>query len=164
MTEVPVTMNPDAMWLEDYAEEEGAEESGTVVPEYVRMRLEHDGLASRAAQLSQALAERRAEAMAELVASILGWWDNHGFARADLMVELNKKVPPAKVKAKTKPKAKAKVVQHVTLFADPACPGQIYKRGPYPAWMRSRMAALGMDPGDIDARREYKNTYLQVVG
>ena len=162
MTEVLKTMDADSMWLEDYAEEEGAEESGTVVPEYVRMRLEHDDLASRAAQLSQALAERRAEAMTELVASILGWWDNHGFARADLMVELNKKVPP--VKAKPKSKVKAKVVQHVTLFADPVCPGQIYKRGPYPAWMRDRMAALGMDPGDIDARREYKNTYLQVVG
>lgn len=164
MTEVPVTMNPDAMWLEDYAGEDEAEESGTEVPEYVRMRLEHDELASRAAHLAEVLVERKAEAMAELVESILGWCDNHGFARADLMIELNKAVPPVKVKAKPKSKAKAKVVQHVTLFADPACPGKIYKRGPYPAWMKDRMLALGMDPGDIDSRRKYKETHLHVVG
>ena len=164
MTEVLETMAPDSIWLEDYAIEEEAEERGTAVPEYVTLRLEHDELALRAAQISQVLVERRAEAMAELVASILGWCDSHGFSRADLMVELNKAVPPVKVKAKPKSKVKAKVTQHVTLFADADCPGQIYKRGPYPAWMRDRMVELGMDPSSLDARREYKKTYLHVVG
>lgn len=164
MTEVLETPNPDSVWLEDYAVPEEGVDGGTEVPEYVRMHLEHEELTARVTSLSKELTDRRAEAMKELVASVLGWCDSHGFARADLMVELNKAVPPVKVKAKPKSKAKAKVVQHVTLFADPACPGKIYKRGPYPAWMKDRMLALGMDPGDIDARRKYKETHLQVVG
>ena len=138
------------------------DDRGTEIPEYVRINLEHAELTASIASLSQELTERRAEAMKELVASVLGWCDNHGFARADMMIELNKAVP--QVKAKPKSKAKAKVTQHVTLFADPACPGHIYKRGPYPAWMRERMVALGYDPTDPAARRGYKDDYLQVVG
>ncbi len=140
------------------------DDRGTEIPEYVRINLEHAELTARIASLSQELTERRAEAMKELVASVLGWCDNYGFARADMMIELNNAVPQVKAKPKSKAKAKAKVTQPVTLFAAPACPGHIYKRGPYPAWMRERMVTLGLDPGDVDSRREYKKTYLQIVG
>lgn len=139
------------------------EEQGTPVPEYVRMHLEHEELTARVTSLSKELTDRRAEAMTELVASIVGWMDNYGLGRAEVMAELRKII----VEPKAKPKGKAKTKpapMKVTLFADPTCPGKIYKRGPYPAWMKDRMAALGMDPGDIDARRKYKETYLQVVG
>ena len=138
-------------------------ELGTPVPEYVRMHLEHEELTARVTNLSKELTDRRAEAMTELVASIVGWMDNYGLGRAEVMAELRKII----VEPKAKPKGKAKTKpapMKVTLFADPACPGKIYKRGPYPAWMKERMVSLGLDPTDPAARREYKEDYLHVVG
>lgn len=144
----------------DLIMEEG---QGTPVPEYVRMHLEHEELTARVTNLSKELTERRAEAMKELVASVVGWMDNYGLGRAEVMAELRKII----VEPKAKPKGKAKTKpapMKVTLFADPACPGQIYKRGPYPAWMRERMVGLGMDPKDIGDRQKYKRNHLVVVG
>lgn len=155
MTEVLEPINPDAVWLADYAVEE-AEESGTSVPEYVKMHLEHEDLTTRIATLSQELAERRSEALKELVSSIVGWMDNYGLGRFEVMAELRKVIGEPKVKAKPKP-----APMKVTLFADAACPGQIYKRGPYPKWVKERMISLGMNPDDIKQRQAYRDTYLK---
>ena len=128
MTEERETIDPDAAWLRDDTGEE-AEGAGTEIPEYVRMNLEHGELMTRIANLSQELTDRRAEAMKELVASIVGWMDSYGLGRFEVMAELRKIIgePKAKTNGKAKPKP---APMKVTLFADAACPGQIYKRGP----------------------------------
>lgn len=139
------------------------DEQGTLVPEYVRMHLEHEELTARITNLSQELTERRSEALKELVASIVGWMDNYGLGRFEVMAELRKIIgePKAKTKGKTKPKP---APRKVTLFADAACPGQIYKRGPYPRWMRERMVSLGLNPADIKQRQAYRDAHLKAVG
>lgn len=165
MTEVRAEIDPDSAWLMDYAEDGGGDEvlkgeGGTPVPEYVRMHLEHEELTERITNLSQELTERRAEAMKELVASIVGWMDNYGLGRFEVMAELRKIIgePKAKPKGKAKP-----APMKVTLFADAACPGQIYKRGPYPRWVRERMVSLGLNPADIKQRKAYRDAYLKAV-
>ena len=165
MTEVRAEIDHDSEWLTDYADDgdEKDVEGGTPVPEYVRMHLEHEDLTTRIATLSQELTERRSEAMKELVASIVGWVDNYGLGRFEVMAELRKIIgePKAKAKGKAKPKP---APMKVTLFADADCPGQIYKRGPYPRWMRERMVSLGLNPDDIKQRQAYRDTYLKAVG
>ena len=104
MTEVRAEIDHDSEWLTDYADDgdEKDVEGGTPVPEYVRMHLEHEDLTTRIATLSQELAERRSEAMKELVASIVGWVDNYGLGRFEVMAELRKIIGEPKAKAKGK--------------------------------------------------------------
>ena len=165
MTEERAEIDHDSERLTDYADDgdEKDVEGGTPVPEYVRMHLDHEYLTTRIATLSQELAERRSEAMKELVASIVGWVDNYGLGRFEVMAELRKIIgePKAKAKGKAKPKP---APMKVTLFADADCPGQIYKRGPYPRWMRERMVSLGLNPDDIKQRQAYRDTHLKAVG
>ncbi len=158
MTEERGPIDLAAAWLG-----EEAEGAGTEIPDYVRMNLEHVELTERITNLTQELTNRRAEAMKELVASIVGWMDSYGLGRFDVMAELRKIIgePKAKTKGKAKPKP---APGKITLFADAACPGQIYKRGPYPKWMKERMISLGMDPEDIKQRQAYRDAYLKVVG
>lgn len=162
MTEVRAEIDHDSEWLTDYAEDgnENDVDEGVPVPESVRMHLEHEDLTTRIATLSQELAERRSEAMKELVASIVGWVDNYGLGRFEVMAELRKIIgePKAKAKGKAKPKP---APMKVTLFADADCPGQIYKR-PFPV-----DAGADGEPGPEPRRHQAapaRDAHLKAVG
>jgi hypothetical protein len=121
---------------------------------YIRLKQELAEAEAKAKDLERELAAVRLEARNSLVSNILTSIADHGFDRDEIIELLGKK---------SKGKAKTKEASTGQRFHDPQVPGQFYVKGAMPAWMKQRMIALEMDPGDALHRKHYREHYLQPV-
>jgi len=117
-------------------------------------------------QEAEVLAQLEAQqetAKADLLAAFKEQIEACGFDPEDIAMAIAPKLTRPVKKARAKSTTPRKAPGSKTLY-DPQNPANTYTRGPAPAWMKEKMAALGVDPSDKAAVKAFKDTHLAVKG
>lgn len=106
----------------------------------------------RRAELEQAAAIAKKEALSGIVEIIRKYISDNGYTLDEIVSLLTSKTKRTRAKpASTGPK---------TVYTSKQDPTKTYHRGPLPGWLKDEMILAGLDPDDKDARETYKTQHM----
>ncbi|MBK5967600.1 MULTISPECIES: H-NS histone family protein [Thiorhodovibrio] len=119
--------------------------------EYTELKAKLESLEAQQKEVERALASKRDKRKAELVAEFKERITGEGFAIAEFADIFG---------GRRGARRSAGAQRSYPRYVDNADPDCIYVRGPLPGWMKERMSAVGLNPGNKEDRERYKQEYM----